>query len=458
MKKTILAAVALGALASLAGSAYEANWESLDKRPVPQWWKDAKFGVFVHWGVYSVPAYAPYDSNSVYTCYAEWYQGRMIGRQGPAGQKEFLEHHAKYFGGAPYANFVPQFNARYFNAADWATLFRKAGAKYAMLTSKHHDGYALWPSAESPYYNAAVSGPGRDIVGEFGDAMRAAGLHFGCYYSLIEYANPAYTNANVDVRNWSRTMNIPQMKELVEKYGVEIVWADGEWEHTDGDWCSVDFLKWLFNDSRMKDTVVVNDRWGAGCRGKHGGHYTTEYGNADDGVKADEYLHPWEECQGMGRSFGYNRFERTHHYKTPCECVRTLVDVVSRGGNLLLDIGPSADGLIPVVMEERLLAMGEWLAVNGDAIYATTLWADADRALTKRGVYFTKKGSDLYAICFTWPEKPLRIARTGAVKDVTLLGSGAKVGWKAVDGGIEIAMPRPADLPCEHAWTFKIFR
>ena len=460
MRRLTVALVLAGTLTGGAKT-YEANWESLDSRPVPQWWTEAKFGIFIHWGLYSVPAYAPFDGKNVYACYAEWYQGRMIGDQGSTATQAFRAHHEKFYRSQPYANFGSQFTARFFEPAKWAELFRKAGAKYVVLTSKHHDGYALWPSPETPYYNSVAFGPGRDLCGELTAAVKAAGLKSGFYYSLMEYANPAYRAAesNKTLRAWSDAMNIPQMKELVENYKADIIWPDGEWNHTDEDWKSVEFLQWLYNESSMKDTIVADDRWGKGCRGKHGGHYTTEYGHGDEGVKAAATMHPWEECQGLGRSFGYNRFETTSEYKDPTACVRTLADVVSRGGNLLLDIGPDADGLIPPIMEDRLLAMGRWLAVNGEAIYGTTSWDDRPKTMAGDGVYYTCKGSTLYAIVFAKAEK-VTVRKAGAVKAVSLLGSDRTISWKSSGDAVEIDIPafRPGEAPCEHALVFKLAR
>ena len=374
-------ALLLSAFCANAGE-YEAKWASIDKRPVPQWWQDAKFGIFVHWGPYAVPAYAPTDAKSIYTCYAEWYHGRLIGTN-----EQFCAHHRKHYGDAPYGNFAAEFKAENFNPEAWATLFRKSGAKYAVLTSKHHDGYALWPSAVTPYYNAVALGSGRDLAGEFTAAMKKAGLKSGFYYSLLEYANPLYPKkrngrngaATLPMRDWARRMNLPQMKELVENYKADIIWPDGEWDWPAEDQCSEEFLAWLYNESSVRETVVVNDRWGKGCRGHHGGHYTTEYGNADEGVAQEgDYVHPWEECRGIGHSFGYNRYETTADYMSREKCIETLIGVVSRGGNLLLNVGPTADGRIPAIMEDRLLAIGRWLEANGEAIYGTTRWAKAD--------------------------------------------------------------------------------
>ena len=281
MRKLVFAAAA-AACASMAFAEYEAKWESLDSRPVPQWWQDAKFGIFIHWGPYAVPAFGNItkDGKFAWDCYAEWYQGFML-----KGKKPYLEHHEKFYHNAPYGNFAAQFKAEHFDPAEWARLFKQAGAKYVVLTSKHHDGYALWPSPESPYYNAVAMGSGRDLAGEFCKAMREAGLKRGFYFSMLEYANPLYPGIRdgqpsptaLTPEEWNRRVNLPQLKELAENYEADIIWPDGEWDYPSDRHCSKEYLAWLFNESKVKDTVVVNDRWGKECRGHHGGHYTTEY-------------------------------------------------------------------------------------------------------------------------------------------------------------------------------------
>ena len=458
MAFALAAAMAWGAMAG----EYEAKWESLDRRPTPAWWSEAKFGIFIHWGPYAVPAYAPAAKGAKFDWdgYAEWYQGKML-----SGRQKFLDHHRRYYGEkTPYGNFAASFTARFFDAAEWADLFKRAGAKYVVLTSKHHDGFALWPSPESPYYNAVSMGAGRDLAKEFCDAMKAAGLKRGFYYSMLEYANAKYPCGRdgklskwaVSIQEWNRTVNIPQLKELADEYEADIIWPDGEWDYTSDEHLSRDYLAWLFNESKVKDTVVINDRWGKDCRGRHGGHYTTEYGHAEGEATGDVIAHPWEECRGIGGSFGYNRFETPDHYMTREQCIETLVGIVARGGNLLLNVGPDADGLIPPIMQDRLLAIGAWLAVNGEAIYATHR-AKGVKAEGER-VYVTAKDSSVYAIDFRLDSKPLVIRGVKGVKGVSLLGSDAKVGFKATADGLVIEPPQlgAKAAPCEHAWAYKV--
>ena len=448
----LAAAVAASALtirADVAGKVYDANWESLNTRPCPQWWKDAKFGIFVHWGLYSVPAFAPYDKNSVYGCYAEHYGNPGRWEKYP----QFPAYHAKHHPGKSYSDFAADFTAADFDPAAWADLFRRSGAKYVVLTSKHHEGFALWPSAYSPYFNAGLMGPKRDLCGDLTEAVRAAGLHMGFYYSLLEWRHPLYNKE--DIGKFVDQVNLPQMKELVMRYRPEIVWTDGEWDYPWQVWRGPEFLAWLYNESPVRDTVVANDRWGKKFRGKCGDHYTTEYDDLSHDSAGD--AHPWEECRGIGRSFGYNRFETTEHYLSDEACIETLCDKVSRGGNLLLNIGPTAEGLIPVIMEERLLAIGRWLEVNGEAIYGTTAWEKRPKDMKKTRVYFTKKGDALYAIVFGSAEKVV-ISDCGTVAAVSLIGSGSEVKWTQKGSDVEIEMPafRQGAAPSEHALAFKV--
>ena len=429
---------------------YEANWDSLNARPCPQWWKDAKFGIFVHWGVYSVPAFAPYDKDSVYGCYAEHYGNPGRWKKYPA----FPAYHAKHYPNKSYCDFAAEFTAENFDPAAWADLFRRSGAKYVVLTSKHHEGFALWPSAQSPYYNAGAMGPKRDLCGDLTEAVRAAGLRMGFYYSLLEWRHPLYNEA--DIGKFVERVNLPQLRDLVERYRPEVVWTDGEWDYPWPVWRGPEFLAWLYNESPVKDTVVVNDRWGKGFRGKCGDHYTTEYEDlTHDGEASD--THPWEECRGIGLSFGYNKFETTEHYLSNEACIETLCDKVSRGGNLLLNIGPTADGLIPVIMEERLLAIGKWLEVNGEAIYGSTAWKKHPADMKKSRVYFTQKGDALYVIVFGSAEKVV-VPDCGTVKTVSLLGSDREIKWTQNGGSLEIDMPtfRLGAAPSEHALVFKL--
>ncbi|MBI5769343.1 MAG: alpha-L-fucosidase [Verrucomicrobia bacterium] len=473
----VLAGTALG---SAAEKRYEPNWASLDARPTPEWFLDAKFGVFIHWGVYSVPAYGQVGE------YAEWYWNRISGKE--ARFAPWREWHARNYGANfDYKDFAPRFTCELFDARQWADVFARAGIKYVVPTSKHHEGYALWPSAEASRtwgrpWNAAEIGPMRDLMGELAAATRERGMKFGFYYSLYEWYNPLW---KTDRARYVTEHMMPQFKDVVSRYAPAIIFADGEWDMPSKEWKSEELLAWLFNESPSRTEVVINDRWGKDSRHKHGGYWTTEYAA---GLK--DGSHPWEESRGMAFSYGLNRAERIDHYKTAREFIFVLVDLVSRGGNLLLDIGPAADGTIPPLMEQRLLEIGDWLKVNGEAIYGTRTagrsaqWTDGKRLEQKYGeymvkynlmdqvgqtprdgnavknVFFTKKPDALYAITPGWPGRQLvvRNVNVPAGATVTMLGVPGALKTSRSGTTLTITLPDlgPEAAPCRHAFVFKI--
>ncbi len=452
MKNLLFTFLALFLISNTYAQKYQPIWESIDSRPVPGWFTDAKFGIFIHWGLYSVPAWGPTDAN-VYDKYAEWYWNKLMNPKS-AVHKNFVEFHGRTFGeNFKYQDFVRDFRCEMFNPDDWAKIFKNAGAKYVVLTSKHHEGFTLWPSSESWNWNAVDVGPHRDLAGDLIKSVRDEGLRMGYYYSLYEWYNPLYKS---DVNKYVDTHMIPQMKDLVNSYKPDILWTDGEWDHPSEVWKSTEFLAWLYNDSPVKDEVVVNDRWGKETRSKHGGIYTTEYDLVHEGVMTETLSHPWEECRGIGGSFGYNRNENLESYSTSEELVHILIDKVARGGNLLLNVGPTADGRIPVIQQQRLKDMGDWLRVNGAAIYGTTVWEKAENA-KQESVFYTKKGNDLFVICTKFPTKPIKVQGVTSGK-ASMLGYEGKVTAKSGGNVLTITPPviTPADNPCNYAWVFKI--
>lgn len=434
---------------------YLPNWSSIDKRETPEWWKDAKFGIFIHWGPYSVPAYAPVDEvQGIYEKYAEHYENRLLQKN-----KLFHNHHTKTYGNQfTYQDFAPLFKAEYFNPDSWAQLFKDAGAKYVVLTSKHHDGFCLWPSEYSPKWNSYEIGSRRDLAGELTKAVRDNGLHMGFYYSLLEWNHPLYKKETINT--WVDQHMIPQMKELVCRYEPEIIFSDGEWDYKSDTLKSESFLAWLYNESPVKDVVVVNDRWGKETRSQHGDYYTTEYDlvHNDKGI-GNKSKHPWEESRGIGTSHGFNQFETNKHYFSSKQLIDLLIDKVSNGGNLLLNVGPQANGLIPIVMQERLLAIGKWLNVNGESIYGTTVpQIDKEILSNDENISFTQKGNDLYVICKKWPSKELIINGIKNTNNISLLGTEHNIKSKFRNQKLHINVPtlNIQEMPCEHAWVFKI--
>ena len=433
---------------------YQPNWPSIDSRPIPSWFTEAKFGIFIHWGLFSVPSWGPTEGN-VYDKYAEWYWARQNPMDKPS--PAFTEFHNKTFGEkVRYQDFVKDFKAELFNPDQWAEVFRQSGAKYVVLTSKHHEGFALWPSKQSWNWNSVDVGPHRDLAGDLTKAVKAKGLHMGFYYSLYEWFNPLYKES--PTRYVDEHM-IPQMKDLVTRYHPDILWTDGEWDLPSEQWKSTEFLAWLYNESSVKENIVVNDRWGKETRGKHGGIYTTEYDQVNDQNAAGKKIeHPWEECRGIGGSFGYNRNENLKDYETSESLVHILIDKVARGGNLLLNIGPTADGRIPVIMQQRLKDMGDWLNVNGESIYGTHAWKKSPAIGKETSVFYTVKGNDLYALVTKWEDKSFVIKDAAKSGEVTLLGFKGKIKFSASENKLSITPPTvsPANIPCQYAWVYKI--
>jgi alpha-L-fucosidase len=443
------------------GQNYKPEWESLDKRPTPQWFEDSKFGIFIHWGVYSVPAWGPTgDSIGVYDKYAEWYWSKLT--QPGKVQKYFRDYHLKTYGpNFRYQDFAPMFKAELFDPDQWASVFKESGAKYVVLTSKHHEGFTLWPSAQSWNWNSVDIGPHRDLCGDLSAAVKKQGIHMGFYYSLYEWFNPVYKS---DFNNYVDNHMIPQLKDLVTRYSPDIIWTDGEWDRPSRDWKSEQFLAWLFNESVVKSSVVVNDRWGSETRSKHGGIYTTEYGLVGDKEGIDSGVsHPWEECRGIGTSFGYNRTENLTDYSTAEQLTRLLVSTVSAGGNLLLDIGPASDGTIPVIMQQRLSEIGKWLKTNGEAIYGTRAFIknksdEKINAETNKSLFFTKKNTDLYVICIGWPKNGVVLKNISSSGKTTchLLGSEKQVVIEKKDGNLTIIPPVLTPEDYQPAYVFRL--
>jgi alpha-L-fucosidase len=446
---------------------YKPTWESLDKRPIPQWFQDAKFGIFIHWGVYSVPAWRKV-SKGRYASYAEWYYARVMENETNGGA---AFHRKNYGAGFEYRDFAPMFKTELFDPDYWAELFARSGARYVVLTSKHHDGYCLWPT-KSPYkknWNSMGIGPCRDLVGELTRAVRKNGLKMGLYYSIIEwesiptsrtetgyFINKKYIEKyKIPGDKYVDYHLVPQLKELVINYQPAVIFADGgEWDRTTDEWKAKEFLAWLYNHAPNKDEVVVNDRWGKDTPGKHGDYFSSEYQDTD----AAGVSHPWEESRGVGGSYGFNRDENIDDYSTSEKLVHELIDIVSRGGNLLLNVGPTADGRIPVIMQQRLVDIGLWLKVNGEAIYGTRPWFKKKRH--KKNIYYTCKANVLYVICTTWPEKALVIddIKVNANTSVTMLGLSKPVKWHVKEGKMIIQLPSisPAQVLCQYAYVFKV--
>ncbi len=479
----LLPIFALLSLCLSAQKVYTPDWESLDARPTPDWWLDAKFGIFIHWGVYSVPAFTTKGN------YAEWYQNSV---ETNAHKGKDKTYHEVNFGDRSYYDLADDFHAELYNPDEWARLFERAGAKYVVLTSKHHDGFCLWPNEEANRswgfpWNAEIRGPGRDLLGELFTALNKTKVKPGLYFSLYEWYNPEWLK---DHAQYALDHAMPQLYEVVKKYKPWVVWSDGDWDATPNVWRSPEFLAWLYSESAVRDQVVTNDRWGSGTRFTHGGIYTPEYQ-----PDIDFEDHAWEESRGMGASYGYNRAEDAWDYNSTQSLVLHLIDKVSRGGNFLLDIGPDAHGKIPPIMEDRLLEIGRWLNVNGEAIYDTRRWripsqwsagrqdwkpgvegskvvldpllkqtVDPDPGYAVKEIFYTwnPKSKSVYAIFPRYPNdkklvlKGLQLPAAGV--EVTFLATKEKLKAENVAGNVVITLPEfnPNKIKSTQAYAIKI--
>lgn len=482
MRSALTSLLTLLSICLFAQKTYTPDWESLDSRPTPEWWMDAKFGIFIHWGVYSVPAFTAKGN------YAEWYQHSL---ENNSHKGKVKQYHEINFGERSYYDLADDFHAELFNPDDWARLFEMAGARYVVLTSKHHDGFCLWPNEDANRtwgmpWNSEVRGPGRDLVGELFESLNKTKVKPGLYFSLYEWFNPIW---QYDKAQYAKEHAMPQLYELIQRYEPWVIWSDGDWDASSEVWQTPKFLSWLYSESSVKDRIVANDRWGSDTRFRHGGIYTPEYQ-----PDLDFEDHAWEESRGMGASYGYNRHEDAWDYNSTQSLILHLIDKVSRGGNFLLDIGPDAHGKIPPIMQDRLMEIGKWLNINGEAIYNTRRWktsvqwsagkrgwkpevegkgavdallkqtVDPDPGFATKEVFYTwnPKTRAIYAIFPRYPNdkklilKGIQLPATGA--EVSFLATQEKLKAENLAGNLVITLPEynPNKIKSAHAFAVKI--
>ncbi|MFB8265904.1 alpha-L-fucosidase [Streptomyces sp. NPDC055955] len=436
---------------------YEPTDASLSGHQAPYWFHSAKFGIFIHWGVYSVPAWAPVGKQ-----YAEWYWDQMQDPNNPT----YAHHKAAYGEDFAYDDFIPMFTAKKWDPRAWVELFRDAGAQYHVLTSKHHEGFALWDTKLSDR-NSVKMGPERDIIKELFDASRryTPELHRGLYFSMPEWFNPdnpwmghaprnPYTLEPVPYtgytsgKDYVKGFQAPQMLELIHDYDPQLLWCD-----IGGVNDSHHVLAEFFNHGKNRPKpyeVAVNNRSGIGFH-----DFTTpEYTTYDNTVVAK-----WESSRGLDPySYGYNAETPDDRYMSTEEVVHSLVDIVSKNGNFLLDIGPRADGTIPEIMQTRLRETGHWLKTNGEAIYDTTYWSRM--AQLGEDLRFTVRPNKAFYIhSLAEPGAQLTVEAAVPVRPgdkVTLLGHDRPLNWRTTGGSFVVDVPAAARAAGEHVWVFKV--
>jgi alpha-L-fucosidase len=468
---------------------FRADWESLKKYQPPEWYQDAKFGIFLHWGVYSVPAFGN-----------EWYPREMY----HPGSEAFKHHVATYgpqtqFG---YKDFIPQFKAEHYDPQAWAKLFKDAGAKYVVPVFEHHDGFAMYDCGLSDW-TAVKMGPHRDLAGDLAKAVRAEGLHLGASSHRVEhdwflevgrtfdsdvndpkyaaFYGPAHTRLNnprpTPMNNdWTYLSEdygndwLARNAEIVEKYHPDLMYFDW-WIGQPGLRHQLTkFAAFYYNQSLKsgKPIGVINYKdW---SMQENSGVLDIERGQLEDTRK----LYWQTDTSVSDKSWGYIEHDT---FKTPEFVVHQLIDIVSKNGNLLLNIGPRSDGTIPDEVQTVLRAVGGWLAANGEAIYGTRAWKLYGEGPTKveGGSFhdtkvqtytaddfrFTVKGATLYAIEMAWPASRSAVihslgrdALTPSVTSVVLLGSDAKIGFDQRADGLHLELP--AQPPGNFAYAFRI--
>jgi alpha-L-fucosidase len=400
------------------------------------WWRDARFGMFIHWGLYAVPA-GDYNGK----------RSKEIG--------EWIMSWAN-IPRAQYEQFAPKFDPEKFDAAEWVRIAKDAGMKYLVITSKHHDGFSMFDSAVTRYDIVDATPFKKDPMRALADECRRQGLKFAFYYSIMDWHHPSQYvdapgkdptagNGQTRMREGRKQEYVDymkaQLKELVTKYDPAVLWFDGEWV----DWWTEEDGQDLYKYVRsLKPDILINNRVGKGRKGMEGLNkadrvYAGDFGTPEQQIPASGLPGvDWESCMTMNDTWGFKSYDE--NWKSSERLIRNLVDIVSKGGNYLLNVGPTAEGVIPAPSVERLAAMGQWMKVNGEAIYGTTASPFATQLTWGRA---TRKGNTIYLHVFDWPaDGTLKVPSLDAQPaSASLLGSDAKLTIENTSDGFTIKLP-----------------
>lgn len=475
---------------------YEPSWESLRNHQIPEWLREAKFGIYTHWGIYSATATSGNTTWSIYNAYQ---------RPGSPQHKEFVEKYGPLTKDFGYKDLISGFKAEKFDAEEWAELFARSGARFAGPVAEHHDGFAMWDTKYS-VWNAAQMGPKRDIVGELEKAIKAKGLKFvtafhhaaNWYFfptwdTTKDCSNAAYSGLYGPVHGIHESPNAEfceewygKLKEVVDNYDPDYVWFDFELDLIPEKYVR-NFVTYYYNKAidRNKEVVISYKDHDIPP-----GVALLDHENAQEG-----YLTHYEwitdtSIEEVGSAWGYLP---NLEYKSPNRLIDNLIDRVSKNGYLLLNVGPKPDGTIPEGAEESLLAVGKWLELNGEAIYGTTPWVkyaegptrihglESNATFTSEDIRFTVNADTLYAILLDWPENDVALIRSlvpqygkeephrikpdfpgyyisgDEIVSISMIGNNEELGWEVIPQiGLQIKLPK--EKPCKYAFVLKIIR
>ena len=382
----------------------EGRWkptaESIDRHQAPEWFLDAKFGMFIDWGPWSVAGWSPKrETGAMYT---DWYEYRM------ERVAAFKSYHAKNWGkDFKRDDFITLFQARDYEPEKLVGIAKQAGMKYVVPFCKHHAGYCLWPSSFTRR-NCVEMGPKRDLMQPLVESCKKEGLKVGFYFSIDEWEYPLIGDDNkikprlwgygeashrnldgqnplaltdmesrasgkIAVRDFAKDYLVPQATEFIDRYDPDLIWYDGQWAMDVTESKSQEIVAYLYNKAEGRKEVAVNDRYGRGLRSRLGDFFTSEYHDLKNNAKGT--CHPWEECRGISQSFGFHWQDTEGNIISSKAFIEMFLDIVSRGGNLLLIVNLDGQGALPEIQKKRLEEIGEWLSVNGEGIYGTRMYS-----------------------------------------------------------------------------------